>query len=192
VSVQFTTQTLIQGVGIDVVNSDIDPLTGLLNRRAFYRRTTELMSTRTRSHDRYLAVAMIDLDHFKRLNDTAGHVTGDRALAAIGRTLSEQTRGSSVVARVGGEEFLIADVLASPDAATMAERLRSAIVNTPPQLSASIGTVTTPIEGLATHPPQELIDRLVAHADAAMYEAKRAGGDQSRHRSVDASALAES
>lgn len=181
VSVQFTTQVLIQSVGFDVLNSDTNPLTGLLNRRAFYRRATELVTTGARRHDSFLAIAMIDLDKFKVINDTQGHAAGDRALRAIGCALRENIRRSAVVARVGGEEFLIADILDNDEVEPMVERLRCAIAATPPLLSASIGVVITPMPALATSPPQELFDELVADADAAMYEAKRAGGNQFRH-----------
>ena len=181
VSVQFTTQALIQGLGLAVLNSDSDPLTGLLNRRAFYRRATELVATGSRRNDHYLAIAMVDLDKFKRLNDTQGHASGDRALRAIGRTLRDNVRRSAVVARIGGEEFLIADILDDDEVGVLAERLRYAIVSTPPRLTASIGVVTIPMPTLATVPSQDLFDDLVAHADGAMYEAKRAGGNQFRH-----------
>jgi diguanylate cyclase (GGDEF)-like protein len=190
ISVQFTTQSLIQSVGFAVLNSDTDPLTGLLNRRAFYRRATELVDTAARRSDTYLAIAMIDLDKFKMINDTQGHASGDRALRAIGRTLRDNVRRSAVVARVGGEEFLIADILDRNEVEPLAERLRFAIAATPPVASASIGVVTTPLPGLAASSPHELFDELVAYADAAMYEAKRAGGNQFRHRAwrVDAAA----
>jgi diguanylate cyclase (GGDEF)-like protein len=181
VSVQFTGQALVQALGLDVLNSDTDALTGLLNRRAFYRHATQLVANCSRRDDRYLAIAMIDLDNFKRLNDTHGHATGDRALQAVGHTLRENCRRSAVVARVGGEEFLIAEVIDDDEVVAMSERIRRAIAMTPPQLTASIGTVVIPLPGLVTQPPRELLDSLVADADAAMYLAKRAGGDRVRH-----------
>lgn len=185
ISVPFTTQGLIQVLGIEALNSNIDPLTGLLNRRAFYRMAGDLVEDTKRSEGKHLVVVMLDLDKFKRLNDTAGHAMGDRALVAIARTLRENTRRSAVVSRAGGEEFLVADVLKGPDAAVLAERLRLAIVRTPPRVSASIGTVTVTTPWLAARPEKDVIDGLIAVADAAMYEAKRAGGNQSRHRTED-------
>ena len=104
VSVQFTTQSLIQSVGFAVLNSDTDPLTGLLNRRAFYRRATELVDTAARRSDTYLAIAMIDLDKFKTINDTQGHASGDRALGAGGRALGGELRGEGRGCPRGGED----------------------------------------------------------------------------------------
>jgi diguanylate cyclase (GGDEF)-like protein len=185
ISVPFTCQALIQLLGIEALNSNIDPLTGLLNRRAFYRQAGELFDAARRSDDKYLVVVMIDLDKFKRLNDTKGHAAGDRALVSIARTLREKSRRSAVLSRAGGEEFLVADVLNGPDASALAERLRLAIVHTPPRVSASIGTVTVAVAELAEQPKNSAIEGLIAIADEAMYEAKRAGGNQSRHRTQD-------
>ncbi|CAN5444202.1 GGDEF domain-containing protein [soil metagenome] len=185
ISVPFTCQALIQLLGIEALNSDIDPLTGLLNRRAFYRQAGDLLDAAQRSGGQHLVVVMIDLDKFKRLNDTNGHAAGDRALVSIARTLRDQSRRSAVLARAGGEEFLIADVLNGSDAGALADRLRRAIVHTPPRVSASIGTVTVAVPQLAAQSTTAVIEALIAIADEAMYEAKRAGGNQSRHRTQD-------
>jgi diguanylate cyclase (GGDEF)-like protein len=185
ISVPITTQALIQVLGIEALNSNIDPLTGLLNRRAFYRQAGNLVEATKRSDHKHLVIVMLDLDKFKRLNDTKGHAVGDRALVAIARTLRENTRRSAAVSRAGGEEFLVADVLDGPEAAVLAERLRLAIVRTPPRVSASIGTVTVATPWLTAQVDDDVINGLIAVADAAMYEAKRAGGNQSRHRTQD-------
>jgi diguanylate cyclase (GGDEF)-like protein len=185
ISVPFTTQGLIQILGIEALNSNIDPLTGLLNRRAFYRLAGDLVEATKRSEGKHLVVVMLDLDKFKRLNDTAGHAMGDRALVAIARTLRDNTRRSAVVSRAGGEEFLVADVLKESEAALLAERLRLAVARTPPRVSASIGTVTVTTPWLAARAERDVIDGLIEVADAAMYEAKRAGGNQCRHRTQD-------
>lgn len=185
ISVPFTCQALIQVLGIDALNSRTDPLTGLLNRRAFYRQAGELVDHTSAGDTRFLMIAMVDLDKFKVLNDTKGHAVGDRALVSVGRALRDNTRRSAVVARAGGEEFLIADLITDADAAALAERLRLAVVRTPWRLSASIGTVTVAAAGVPAHARPDALDNLIAVADDAMYEAKRAGGNQSRHRRLD-------
>jgi diguanylate cyclase (GGDEF)-like protein len=185
ISVPFTCQALIQVLGIDALNSRTDPLTGLLNRRAFYRQAGDLMDHTSAGDDRFLVIVMLDLDKFKVLNDTSGHAVGDRALVAVGRALRDNTRRRAVVARAGGEEFLIADLLTGADATVLAERLRLAVVRTPWRLSASIGTVTVAVAALAAHTRPDALDNLIAVADDAMYEAKRAGGNQSRNRTLD-------
>lgn len=190
ISVPFTCQALIQVLGIDALNSRTDPLTGLLNRRAFYRQAGDLMDRTCAGDNRFLLIAMVDLDKFKVLNDTAGHAVGDRALVAVGRALRDNARRSAVVARAGGEEFLIADLLSAADATLLAERLRLAVTGTPWRLSASIGTVTVAVSELAAQARPVVLDTLIAIADDAMYEAKRAGGNQSRNRTLDEIAAA--
>jgi diguanylate cyclase (GGDEF)-like protein len=130
-------------------------------------------------------IAMLDLDKFKTLNDTKGHAVGDRALVSVGRALRDSTRHCAVAARAGGEEFLIADLLTGSDATVLAERLRLAVLRTPWRLSASIGTVTVAVAALPAHARPDALDNLIAIADDAMYEAKRAGGNQSRNRTLD-------
>ena len=179
-AVVISSNWMIHMLSVDMVNSDLDPLTGLLNRRACWTRATELVGLHRRSRDSHLLIVIIDLDRFKKLNDTRGHAVGDRALVAIARALRSHSRQTAVVARIGGEEFLIADVIPAPDKAEeIAERLRAAILSTPPHLTGSVGAVTIPLPGPAI-PAGDLIDVLAAEADAAMYEAKRAGGNQFR------------
>jgi GGDEF domain-containing protein len=107
-AVPFASNALVQSLGIDVRHSDIDPLCGLLNRRAFYRATGALAAAPSgRMGKRCLVVTMVDLDHFKHLNDRHGHAVGDRALITVADVLRDNTDGDAVVARIGGEEFLI-------------------------------------------------------------------------------------
>lgn len=180
-AVAFACRALVLLLGIDVISPDIDPLTGLLNRQAFDRMTGTLVASRSRDDDRYLAVAVVNLDNFGLLCDSHGSVAGDRARVAVGQTLRETTRHNAVVAHVQKEEFLIADTFTSTDPAPWIERVRSAIATTPPRLSASIGVVSTPLRGLVHCPPQDVLDELVTIATAAMYDARRSGGNQVRH-----------
>jgi diguanylate cyclase (GGDEF)-like protein len=115
-ALSVTAQVLVHFLGGDLDASDTDSLTGLCNRRAFYRATHQLLADSASSPAEHLSVTMIDLDNFKRLNDSRGHRAGDRALIGVSRLLEDLTADRGVVARVGGEEFLIA-TLANPAAA---------------------------------------------------------------------------
>ena len=178
VLVPFSGHLLMRLLDVDEPNSDIDPLTGLLNRRSFYARTAELFSVRGRLDDRYLTIVLIDLDNFLLLADTNGPEAAQRACVAIAQTLRETTRGDAVVARSGESEFLISDTFASADASPLVERVRGAIATTPPRLTASMGVVCTPLRALAELPPEETLDALIALAHTEMNVARRAGGNQ--------------
>ena len=150
-----------------------DPLTGLGNRRELARRWPQLL-TQAAAEGTPLAVAMLDLDGFKRVNDTLGHAVGDRVLVALAGLLRTHTRAADLVARMGGEEFLLALPDTTPERALeVCERLRE-------QVAAFDWTVLGPglqvtiSAGLACSPP---VDRalLAETADAALYRAKSAG-----------------
>lgn len=149
-----------------------DSLTGLWNRR----RTDEEVAREVERAQRYgrpLAVIMVDIDHFKEVNDTFGHQRGDAVLATIGSILKNHTRASDSVGRFGGEEFLlICPETDAPTAMALAEKLRRLIGSCPfdaiGRKTASFGVA---VLGDETAAPAELI----ARADQALYEAKRAG-----------------
>jgi diguanylate cyclase (GGDEF)-like protein len=179
VGVPFGIYSLVYTLRTDLLSSDRDSLTGLLNRRPFYRSAHELLMTHHGSAGSYLIVLMVDLDNFKRLNDTHGHAAGDQALVSVGTALLETCRSAAVIGRTGGEEFVIADIddTAVPEA--LAERLRRAIAALPIHITASIGTASVPLTTVEAD--RQLINSLVRTADTAMYSAKRAGGDQICH-----------
>jgi GGDEF domain-containing protein len=107
-AVPFGMQIIVHSLGVDVHRADRDALTGLFTRRAFYQNTIGLIAGQR--GDAHLVMAMVDLDEFKRLNDTRGHAEGDVVLAAVAQALSEHAGPDAVVGRVGGEEFLVAEV----------------------------------------------------------------------------------
>lgn len=179
VGVPFGIQYLVHSLRTDLVTSDRDSLTGLHNRRSFYDSACELMMLAERGV--HLTVAVIDLDHFKLLNDTRGHAVGDQALVAVAGALELVCRPAAVIARVGGEEFVIADIDPTPEPTELAERLRRAIAALPFGITASIGTSAVPLDAQRALGDIELIDDLIRTSDSAMYEAKRAGGNQVRH-----------
>jgi diguanylate cyclase (GGDEF)-like protein len=148
-----------------------DPLTGVANRRAFDQALAEAWKRAVR-HDQPLTVIMLDLDHFKHLNDAQGHAAGDECLRAVAQHLDSAIRGNGddLVARWGGEEFVM---LLSADEATalaVAQRIRSGIE--PLGVTASLGVAA---RGHETD-PMELVER----SDRALYAAKRAGRNQVR------------
>jgi two-component system cell cycle response regulator len=158
-----------------------DVLTGLANRRALEDGLTRAVGLAGRE-DQTLSVALMDIDHFKALNDTQGHQFGDQVLQVVGRTLSQLTRASDIAARYGGEEFLILMPAAGPDdAAALTRRLCSEITR---RLRAAVTldsgelviTMSAGVASFGAHgrTPGEL----VAAADRALYAAKRAGRDR--------------
>jgi diguanylate cyclase len=154
-------------------SAECDPLTGLGNRRHLQRRWAELLPTVQRE-GWPLALALLDIDHFKQVNDLHGHATGDRVLTVVAQLLRERTRASDVMVRYGGEEFLLVLPGMSPDLARdMCERLRELVaahpwadLGVPQGLSVSIGLVADLEGDLAA---------LLTRADQALYRAKAQG-----------------
>jgi diguanylate cyclase (GGDEF)-like protein len=181
VSVPVACQGMVHLLGIDVMTSDIDRLTGLLNRDAFYRATGGLISARGRVDDRYLVVLLVTLDNFNLLRSTKGSIACDRALVSVAQTLRETTRSNAILGRIGAAEFVIADAFSSTDSSPLVERVRGAVASTPPRLTASIGVVCTPLAVLSDCPPQALLDELIGLATASMADARRGGGNQARY-----------
>lgn len=179
--VPFACQSLVHLLGINIHNAEIDPLTGLLNEEAFYRTASAFIAARNRDDDRYLVIVVVDLDSYALLTQTEGRVSGERARVAVGQTLRETTRQNAVIAHVPPSEFLIVDSFPTTDSSPLVERVRSAIKVTPPRTSASIGVVSTPMRGLAQHPPYEVLTELIGIARSAVGEARRDGGNQAHY-----------
>lgn len=151
-----------------------DSLTDLYNRRSFLELARPLWSNAKR-HERNLSLIMVDIDHFKSINDSHGHAAGDNAIIALTRVLVETVRAGDVVARWGGEEFLVL-LPETPLAAAvlLAERLRQRIEEVRvPMGGADIGfTVSL---GVASSDGKESLDRLITEADHFLYESKHQG-----------------
>jgi diguanylate cyclase (GGDEF)-like protein len=148
-----------------------DKLTGLSNRRAFYEQAT-LLGNYAERHDDILAAIILDLDHFKQVNDTRGHAAGDAALEHVGKLLKTMTRKSDICARIGGEEFGILLSGSTEDAATLAEKLRFELESSPVAFDGERFVVTGSF-GVAGGDTD--VENLIKRADAAMYAAKQAG-----------------
>lgn len=158
--------------------SSHDGLTRLLNHRAVHDRLREELSRSIR-FDRPVSVILCDLDHFKRINDTHGHLTGDAVLRAAAASFRTTLRTSDVIGRYGGEEFLV--VLSESDlesARQVAERLRTGLAGRPIPLPARGEVTVTASFGVASRgelPGPASADALVSLADNRLYQAKAAG-----------------
>ena len=158
----------------------VDPLTGLLNRRAFLT-SLDLELERSRRLAYPVSVLLLDIDHFKQLNDRFGHAFGDAVLAAFGGSLARLLRKVDLVARWGGEEFVA--TLSGTDARgaeTVAERLRSAVAAIELRASDGSKVSVTASFGVATWNRSEGRDSIIDRADRAMYDAKHAGRNRVR------------
>jgi diguanylate cyclase (GGDEF)-like protein len=157
----------------------IDPLTGIANRQSVLGLLEDELVRATR-YARSVSVIMVDLDHFKRLNDTHGHVAGDRILRHVGALLASSVRAVDTAGRYGGEEFLIVLPETSPDAAaSVAEKLRRVVAGSPVTLPGGEIVSVTLSAGVAGGLGDVLrLDALINHADAALYSAKALGRDQ--------------
>jgi diguanylate cyclase (GGDEF)-like protein len=156
-----------------------DPLTGIPNRRHFEERSAQIIAAREAS-GHSVAVLMLDVDHFKKINDSHGHPVGDEVLKEVARRCREALRDRDLFARFGGEEFVA--LLAAPaleDAPAAAERMRAAVAATPIKVGDARITVTVSIgAALGEAVPgsdQTLLDDLIARADEALYRAKAEG-----------------
>jgi len=172
---------LITAIALDLMDelrqeSQTDPLSGLLNRRGLEERATEMLRNATRRKSP-LAVVVCDIDHFKAINDTFGHATGDAVIAAFATCLRDCVGPHNLVARLGGEEFaVLLQGATSAVGRLFAESTRTTLgvlklPCLPPEhrLTASFG--------VAEWTGSESLQNLVSRADAALYEAKKAGRD---------------
>ncbi|RJP93699.1 MAG: diguanylate cyclase [Desulfobacteraceae bacterium] len=151
-----------------------DPLTGMLNRRAILNHLHKELS-RARRHGGLLGIGMCDIDHFKRVNDTYGHQTGDEVLCGLTHILSESIREYDSLGRMGGEEFLvITPMKAGTDPASVFDRLCTQVAESPITTRSGALSVTLSI-GAAYATAESTVDELLEAADAALYRAKKEG-----------------
>lgn len=152
-----------------------DDLTGLPNRAAFWDRLSHQLEL-THRRRTALAVLFIDLDDFKRVNDTLGHAAGDQLLVEVARRIAGELRTGDTAARVGGDEFLVLleDIATAEGALAVAHRIADAI-RAPLELASHSYEVTCSVGVASSRDCPATADAAVAAADAAMYDAKRSG-----------------
>ncbi|HXU92509.1 MAG TPA: GGDEF domain-containing protein [Gallionella sp.] len=154
-----------------------DPLTGVLNRRGFETRT-QLIFADEAALSKGLCLLMIDIDHFKKINDTYGHLFGDKVIGAVANTLKSKVKGQDAIARLGGEEFavLLPETNLS-GAHVVAEQIRQAIENGKIRrldTNDQIGGITISV-GIAAHAKGGGLVELMNRADKALYVSKQSG-----------------
>jgi diguanylate cyclase (GGDEF)-like protein len=152
-----------------------DELTGLFNRRHFLQ-LIERELGRFERYGRPLSLLMLDIDHFKRVNDRFGHAAGDVVLKSIAQSCREALRGTDTIARIGGEEFAVV-TCETPlaEAAAVAERIRQHIAGVPIPYDAQQLTVTVSLGVAEAGPQRQTIDDILEAADRALYEGKTRG-----------------
>ena len=150
-----------------------DPLTQLHNRRYFMTRSEEELR-RSQRYGGPLTILLLDVDHFKKVNDTHGHQVGDEVLVAVAQRLRASLRSTDVLARYGGEEFVVCLPETPVDGArAIAERLRASVEA---EIVPAMGRAVTVSIGVAMlRPDTQSVGSLLENADAALYRAKRAG-----------------
>lgn len=160
--------------------ADYDPLTGLLNRRGFAIAVDRHVVRHVSRHpDMHLMVMMIDVDDFKRINDTQGHAGGDRMLCHIAEFLRGYAPDYAAVCRCGGEEFLLAFASTATDAATLTTGLCESVHRRCDGITASVGVAAASHHLVRSADTKFLVDHMVDAADSAMYHAKALGGNRS-------------
>ena len=151
--------------------SNTDSLTGLFNRRKG-REILEREIARAARYNRPLSIIMLDLDHFKEINDRHGHLAGDRVLRSVAQTVQEQMRNLDILIRWGGEEFIVVSVETDrAEAQQVAERLRTAIEASPHQNNVH----PTGSFGITQMQDDDTLDSFLRRVDDKLYEAKSSG-----------------
>jgi diguanylate cyclase (GGDEF)-like protein len=155
--------------------AETDALTGLLNRRAL-RTAAERLRDAQRRNPQAMALLMVDIDHFKQLNDQHGHAVGDRALQHFARVLEDVLRRGDLAARWGGEEFLVLLTHTGVEGAQrLGERLLDSLRASPLELDDGSLLPLRATAGVAALAGDEDLDEALRHADLALYDGKRGG-----------------
>jgi diguanylate cyclase (GGDEF)-like protein len=152
----------------------VDGMTGVFNRRHFMEQAESAFAHAQRAA-RPFAVLMIDVNKFKEINDTHGHIAGDRVLAELAQAIRDHTRPDDIIGRYGGDEFII---MVPGITSLRAIQLADQIVRPPSRVLGRDGKplAYTVSVGIAESPPDSDLPALLSHADLAMYEAKQGGG----------------
>lgn len=171
------TQIALALLSSDAQSSELDPLTDLLNRRGLARRTADLVRSKS-GIGQSLLVVVIDIDNFKHFNDTYGHDVGDRVILRTASRLTEWARSDAAVARVGGDEFIVVQIMPLSAVGDLLSRIHPIMNATiaEPRSTTSIGIAIHNGVWVDEEAMDAGIDALHRLADSAMYESKRRGG----------------
>ena len=164
----------------DLLNTELmhDTLTGILSRRFILETLNKQLAQLSRQPERQVNIALMDLDHFKRVNDTYGHLVGDKVLYEFSRVVSNRVREQDYFGRFGGEEFLLILTEIAPDEAlSVLNRIREAIQLQVFSYDGKHIPLTVSI-GFTPARPDEKVDDLIERADNALYQAKQSGRNQ--------------
>jgi GGDEF domain-containing protein len=181
VFVTFAGRMTIWLIDADVFHPNLDTLTGLLNHDGFHEKAATLLTSSSRTDDRFFVVAVVNLDSYSLLRSLAGTIGVERARVEVARRLRDTARSNAVLAHPSDSEFLIADLFTEPDPSPLIERVEGTIKAASARLSASIGVVCTPLAPVAKLPAPDVIDEMLAVASNAMYDARRAGGNRATY-----------
>lgn len=171
-----TEREMMKGKLIEMANTD--ELSGLKNRRSFNEYAKAYFERALRYGDT-LTILMMDIDHFKKINDVYGHHVGDQVIKAFAGTLQRIFRGTDVIGRMGGEEFAVIMINTTPEQGLeKAEQFRIEIAKEPIQIEGQAVSVTVSIGIAELDTKSQTIDQVINHADQALYEAKMGGRNQ--------------
>ncbi|MDN3459866.1 GGDEF domain-containing protein [Rhodococcus sp. APC 3903] len=174
----YISQIVLAMLSVDASSSDLDPLTGLLNRRGLDRHVEKVLAEFQRQESAALLVIAIDIDRFKTINDVHGHDVGDRIILRVSQRLSAWARADAVVARVGGDEFILAQRLSVPAIGPLLDSIGPAMHSNTDEIPSisSIGIAVRTHKFVAGEERATAFTDMQKVADSAMYESKRLGG----------------
>lgn len=179
VVIPFASQFVLSILGSDAESSDVDPLTGLLNRRGLQRSVEEWGVAEVNSRGLSCVVVIVDVDNFKTVNDSYGHEQGDMVLREFAVRLRRCGSSHALFSRFGGDEFVLVDMIGKRAELELEENLRRhmRLPDSVPVVTTSIG-IAIPSTSRSTDISQVELAGLFRLADAAMYQAKASGGDR--------------
>ncbi len=174
----FISQIVLTMLSMDASSSDLDPLTGLLNRRGLDRHVEKVLEGFQRQESAALLVIAIDIDRFKTINDVHGHDVGDRIILRVSQRLSAWAHADAVVARIGGDEFILVQRLSVPAIGPMLNSIGPAMHSNTDEIpsTSSVGIAVRTHKFVAGEDRAAAFTDMQKVADSAMYESKRLGG----------------
>ncbi|MCZ4565788.1 sensor domain-containing diguanylate cyclase [Rhodococcus erythropolis] len=175
--IPFACQFIFSILGTDALNSQLDPLTGLLNRRGLADEV-RLLLERSYANSALVVVAAVDIDRFKTINDEYGHTVGDAVIEKVGSRLVECAGPAALIARIGGDEFIIVDSGDQRSVDRLEQELQRSTVTAPDHSEVALSVGIAKVAGPFESPDDALIayPTLLRRADRAMYAAKARGG----------------